>query len=107
MSKTKILISGAALTIGLALLPATSFGRTIPQRQRTQQARIRQGIRSGELTGREAAHLERAEGRLRANYVRDRITGGGISPREHAQLEREANRTSRQIYRDKHNYRVQ
>jgi len=76
--------------------------RHINQRQENQQDRIRQGIKSGELTRREATRLEGLEGRIQANKLIDK-SDGHVTPRERAQLNRELNRASRDIYRAKHN----
>jgi hypothetical protein len=74
----------------------------INQRQENQQDRIQQGVKSGQLTRREAQRLESIEGRIQANKLIDK-SDGHVSPRERAQLDRELNRASRDIYRAKHN----
>jgi len=75
--------------------------RGINSREYREQQRINQGIRSGELTRREARRLEAGLARIRIDerYAR---SSGGISPHERARLERELNRESRGIYRQKH-----
>lgn len=102
------LLAAAALVLPLALAtPAHAQERTpgLNHRQRNQQARIRQGVKSGELTRSEARHLEAREGRLQANKLVDKAKGP-LTRKERAQLQRQANRDSRAIYRDKHNNRV-
>src|SRR5947207_11232467 len=74
----------------------------INSREYREQQRINQGIRSGELTRREAVRLEEGMARIRTDERFARMTGGGISSRERARLERELNRESRGIYRQKH-----
>lgn len=76
--------------------------RGINARERREQQRINQGIRSGELTRREARRLEAGMARIRTDERFARLSGGGISPRERARLEREMNRESHAIYRQKH-----
>lgn len=71
-------------------------------RQVAQQARINQGIRSGQLTPREAARLEAQHQRLERHLVRDRLDGGGLSAGERARLQAEQNRLSRRIAVQKH-----
>ncbi len=71
-------------------------------REARQQARIAQGIASGQLTAAEAARLERGEARIEAER-RAFWSDGQLSPRERAKLTRDLNRESRQIYRLKHN----
>lgn len=84
-------------------LSAVSFAgqRGINYRERREQRRIGQGIRSGELTRREAARLEAGLARIRL-HERFARRDGVITPRERARLERELNRESRAIYRQKH-----
>ncbi len=91
-----VLLSGALL-LGLS---AVSFAG-INGRQHREQRRIRQGIRSGELTRLEARRLETEQARIRAyeRYVR---RDGYISPRERARLDRGMDRASRHIYRQTH-----
>ena len=94
-------VFACAVTVSLiGCVPAFAAGPGINHRQARQQARIYQGIASGSLTQREAARLERQEGRIDALEARDRRNG--LSRHERAQLERDLNRESRQIYRQKH-----
>ena len=80
----------------------------VGQRQRNQQERIAQGVKSGQLTAGEAAHLERNQARINRQVRADRRANGGkLTPQERAQVNREQNRQSKQIYRAKHNNRQQ
>jgi len=75
----------------------------VGQRQRNQQERIAQGIKSGQLTPRETAHLEGREAAIHKEVHNDRAANGGkLTPAEKAQVNRQENRTSRAIYRQKH-----
>lgn len=74
----------------------------IDRREARQQGRIRQGIRSGELTSRETYRLERQQAKLRLTEARFRRSGGRLTASERARLQRQENRTSRTIYRQKH-----
>jgi hypothetical protein len=96
------------LTLMLGLMLSTTALAEIPVgvRAAAQQARISEGVASGELTGREAARLERREQHLRREIRRDRLDGGGLSGRERRHLQREENRISRGIYRQKHDGQV-
>ncbi len=71
-------------------------------RSMNQQARINQGVRSGELNGREAARLQAQHNRIERQIVRDRNDGGGMTPAERARIEAEQNRLSRHIAVQKH-----
>jgi hypothetical protein len=52
----------------------TSQAASVNARERAQQVRLRQGLRSGTLTGREYARLEPQEARIRAEEFRYRLT---------------------------------
>jgi hypothetical protein len=88
----------------LALTSSVAMAQTINQRKVDQQDRIAQGIRSGQLTARETAHLERREASInRQEYRMRRVDGGRLTGRDRAALTCRQNRVSRAIYRDKHN----
>lgn len=97
MKRLVSVLLSAALLLGLS---AVSFAG-INRREYREQYRIRQGIRSGELTRREAGRLEAEQARIRVDerYAR---RDGYISPRERARLDRELDRAGRDIYRQKH-----
>src|SRR5215475_11424071 len=71
------------------------------QRQRNQQLRIRQGVRSGELTRHEVRRLEREQTRIRRDEAWAK-SDGVFTPRERARIQQEQNRASADIYRQKH-----
>jgi len=98
MTKIGTLFLAAVVVLGLSSVSMAGINR----REYREQQRINQGIRSGELTRREAGRLEAGLARIRTDERFARMSGGGISPREHARLEREMNRESRAIYRQKH-----
>src|SRR5262245_13954670 len=66
----------------------------INERQREQEARIRQGVRSGELTRREARRLQEQQDRIRRDEFRARRSGGEFTPRERARIQRELDNSS-------------
>ena len=80
----------------------------VGQRQRLQQERIAQGVKSGQLTAGETAHLEGREAAIHNEVHNDRVANGGtLTAAERRQVNRQQNRTSGAIYRKKHNARVQ
>ena len=80
----------------------------VGKRAENQQDRIAQGIKSGQLTAGETAHLESNEAKINKEVRNDRAANGGkLTPQEKAQVNHQQNRESRQIYRDKHNGRRQ
>lgn len=90
--------------IAVVVLVSSSMVLAAPPavRSMNQQARINQGVQSGELNGREAARLEAQHNRIERQIVRDRIDGGGMTPAERARIEAEQNRLSRRIATQKH-----
>jgi hypothetical protein len=80
----------------------------VGQRQRNQQERIAQGVKSGQLTAGETAHLEGREASIHKEVRNDRAANGGtLTGAERRQVNRQQNRASGAIYRKKHNARVQ
>ena len=74
-------------------------------RQARQEGRIVQGVKSGELTGREAVRLQREE---RAVRVDERAfkADGKLTPAERKDLNQDLNKVSRDIYKQKHDAQV-
>jgi len=96
-------VAALVLVVGLAV-PA--LAAEVDQREANQQARIAQGIRSGQLTPGETARLENKEAGIHQEIKQERAANGGhLTPAERAQVNRQQNRVSNQIYRAKHNDR--
>jgi hypothetical protein len=87
------------------MFSAPAFAAGVDRRACHQQARIVEGMRSGELTGREALRLEGREARVQREIARDRADGN-FSLRERVRVQRQENRVSRDIYRQKHDAQV-
>jgi len=71
------------------------------QRDVNQQNRIEQGLKSGQLTTKEAGKLEREEAhidKMESNALKD----GKMTDAEKQRIERAQNNASRDIYREKH-----
>lgn len=104
----KLINALISLAFVIALLPAAALAqdgdhpRSINARQREQQQRIRAGVRSGDLTRREARRLEAEEARIRAREAHARHSGGQFTARERLRIERQLNHSSRDIYRQRH-----
>jgi hypothetical protein len=73
----------------------------IDKREQNQKARIKQGVKSGELTKKEAVRL-RAEQRKIENDKAKAQADGKVTPAERKKIRREERRSSRDIYRQKH-----
>jgi hypothetical protein len=83
----------------LATLPAEA-GR-VNKRQASQRARIHQGVKSGELTKREAHKLNQQQRGIRRQERRAKADGT-VTDEEAAKLEKRQDRASKAIYRNKH-----
>ncbi|HEY4031259.1 MAG TPA: hypothetical protein VGM25_12995 [Caulobacteraceae bacterium] len=96
-------LAGAAVP-AFAQGPRPSDWQPLAQRQDNIEHRIDEGMRSGQLTRREARGLhEQFSGllRLEARYRRD-----GMTPRERADLEHRYDALADRVRFDKHNDRV-
>jgi hypothetical protein len=76
--------------------------KSINARQGRQTARIKQGVRSGELTRRETQRLAAEQASIRTQEAFYRRSGGEFTARERARIQRELQQTSRHIYKQKH-----
>jgi hypothetical protein len=97
----KTAIGSMAAALGLAFSAGAFAQAGTVQRDVNQQNRIEQGLKSGELTTREGARLEREESQVERDQSRA-MKDGSLSPAEKARLAREQNRVSSDIYRQKH-----
>lgn len=98
------LIAAAVVVLSTSAAFAQSTP-TIDQRQANQQARINQGVASGQLTPREANNLQR--GQARVQRMENRATADGVvTRREQARINQVQNVQSRKIFNKKHNGRV-
>jgi hypothetical protein len=91
-----------AATLACAGAFAQNAAVVTEQRDANQQARIEQGLQSGQLTTREAGKLEKEEARvdrMQANALKD----GNLSAAEKARLTAAQNDASRDIAAAKHN----
>ena len=121
MRKIVSFLVAAVFVLGASAV-SMAGARGINSREYREQQRINQGIRSGELTRREAVRLEQGMAKIRTDERYARLSGGGISPRERARHAarqeqhrvlpvfsgtpkgalHEINRESRAIYRQKY-----
>lgn len=98
--KRLFLLAALLLIASTGLINAQRATRSTAARQTTQQARIGQGVQSGELSRPEVARLEREQKRIQ---IEKRIAkaDGTVTPAEKRFLRREQNRSSRHIARQK------
>jgi len=105
-----LMVTGAVaqtVTTDTSATTTTKVG-VIGQRKENQQDRIAQGVKSGQLTAGETAHLESKEAALNRETRNMRAANGGtLTAQDKAKVTRQQNRLSRQIYDKKHNARHQ
>jgi hypothetical protein len=104
---TAVIITGcltATLYAGFAYAGPTD-DPGIQQREQNQERRIQQGIKSGELTPREAGRLEAQQARISQREERMKADGK-LTKAERRVLHHDQNAASRNIYRKKHNNRT-
>jgi hypothetical protein len=90
-----------AVVVGV-LMAAPAEAARADRRQVKQQARITQGVKSGELTKAEAARLEARHEALQRDKRQARADDGRLDAAERAKLERKQDRLSRRIHAQKH-----
>jgi hypothetical protein len=95
-------------TAFIATLPLVASAGEVHNRLNHENARIDQGVKSGQLTQREYDHLDAREDAINASRERDlKANGGKLTPQEYRNLNRRENGLSDSIYFDKHNLRRQ
>ena len=105
MKRTLTIVLFAAAMTCLASLALAQDTPGIDGREMHQRARIREGVRSGELTRPEAAHLRAGERHI-ARMERRARADGVVTARERERISAAQNRESRAIWRKKHNRRT-
>jgi hypothetical protein len=82
----------------------TAYAGEVHNRLQNQQARVAQGIRSGQLTPAETYHLEQREANINARRQADLAAHGGhLTTGDYRRLNAREDSVSGQIYVDKHN----
>lgn len=104
------MMRGMSLAVALALgftVCTPALAAEADRRQARQEERIIQGEKSGELTGREAARMQRQHNKVQREIDRDRAENGGkLTPGERARINRQQNKESQRIYNQKHDAQV-
>jgi len=93
-----------AVVVSVSVLSAQQQDKTprVHKREVRQQKRIQQGVKSGQLTPKEAKRLEKQQAKIRRDKAKAKADGK-VTPKERAKLNREQNRANKNIYRKKHN----
>ena len=102
----RIILLFAMLTFGAVYVNAQTQTPVVDQRQQNQKARIKDGVASGELTGRETAQSVRDQRRIRRTERRAK-SDGVVTDKEKAHLQHKQNKASRQLKRNKNDAQQQ
>jgi hypothetical protein len=107
-------IATLALGTTYLLLSLAAVAQTAPppgtagQRKVNQQARIAQGVKSGQLTAHETANLEHREASVNKEEHNMRAADNGkLTAADRTALNNRQNKISNSIYQDKHNAATQ
>jgi len=99
--KKKLFVSAVSAFLFVLVSKAQTATPKVTERQENQQARIAQGVKSGELTAAETKNLENREAKIQHDKKAAK-SDGTVTAAERAKLNREEDRSSRAIYRQKH-----
>jgi hypothetical protein len=103
MNFTKLALIATTLSLTTAALSAQT-SQEINQHKENQQDRIAQGVKSGQLTADETAHLEKQESAINREEKNMRAQDNGhLTKADKSLINKQQNQESRRIYRDKHN----
>jgi len=100
----KHLIITTACIAGLLIFSQAASAGNLKKRMHRQDQRIQQGIRSGEITPREARKLTRDQRKIR-QLRRHYLSDGHLSKRDRKILNKRMDQSSKRIYRYKNNHR--
>ncbi len=79
-------------------------GNEVNTREGNQQARISQGVKSGQMTPGETRNVENRDASINREAQRDRAENGGhLTGQEKQQINQRQDNVSKSIYKDKHN----
>ena len=100
MQRKSSLLIAVLAAFALPVLAQTNTPN-IDQRQANQQRRIDQGVKSGELTGKEAARLEK--GQAHVQTMEDKAKADGkVTSKERERIQVAQNKQGKKIHHQKH-----
>ena len=94
--------------LAAAALPVAAQTSTprVDQRQANQEARIQQGVQTGELTPKETAKLEKGQAKVQS--MEDKAKSDGqVTKKERAKLAKAQDKQGRKIQKQKHDKQKQ
>ena len=106
MKGTMIVVGLLTLAVATSSVMAQTQTPRVTKHQFKQEARIHNGVKSGELTRGEAVRLHAQQAKIKRDKKRARADGM-VTQRERTKLTREQNRANKNVYLKKHNHRRQ
>jgi len=100
--KAVVGVGAATLLMASALYAGPTDDPAVQKREQNQEKRIDQGVKSGELTPREAGKLETQQAKIKQDETRMK-SGGKLTKKERRKLKAEQNKASKDIHKKKHN----
>ena len=101
MKSMKFVTAAVIAAFAFPVFAQTTSTPRIDQRQKNQQRRIDQGVKSGQLNKKEAARLEKGQARIQK--MENKATADGkVTAKERRKIERAQDKQSRKIAREKH-----
>ncbi|MBL7816780.1 MAG: hypothetical protein JNL70_17295 [Saprospiraceae bacterium] len=96
----KILVA-ALFVCGFAMASNAQSTPKVDQRQQNQKERIKEGVKSGELTKKEAKHAVKAQKNIK--HAENKAKADGVvTPKERAKLDHKQDKASQKIAKNKH-----
>ena len=105
MKSMKFVTAAVFAALALPAFAQTTSTPRVDQRQKNQQQRIDQGVKSGELNRKEAERLQKGQARIQK--MENKATADGkVTAKERAKIEKAQDRESKRIFREKHDKQV-
>lgn len=101
MKKTITILTALCISTFLAI-GAAAQTPGVNKRQKKQQHKIKQGVRSGELTAKETLKLEKEQHKIQKEK-REAKEDGIVTKKERVEIHQDQNQARKHIIRAKHN----
>ena len=95
---TLMIAAGLASSIS----PVLAGDQKVSKRQHKEQVRINQGVKSGQLTGKERTRLQNEENLIKIEHAQA-MSDGKMTKRERTDIRHDQNRLNKDIKHKKHN----
>jgi len=104
----KRLVFASIVAAATMMVPMFGQQSEVGAREKNQQKRIAQGVKSGQITAKGAAKAEAHQAAVRNEIKTDRAANGGkMTAAERAKVNKQENKMSKGVYDRKHNAATQ